>query len=465
MGGGVSPRSSRRPGRRAARQDGRAAALTVLERVELAGGSSNALLAEIEIPDERERHLATTLVYGVLRRRRTLDRLIEKTSSRQLSEIDTRTLIVLRLALFQILFLTRVPRAASVNEAVSLLRARRGRGAAAFANGVLRTSCRLLEKSPDEALLLQEAPGDPVGFLSEKHSCPRFLVERYLERLGRQECEALLDTFNRPAPIVLRLRQGLSDAGPLRERLLEEGVETTPSPLLAGALRVVRGSPQRTQVFREGLIYIQDEAAQIVALLLLPIDPAAGFLDLCAAPGGKLLAVAEALPQDALVVAADAFAERLRIFEDNAMRARIGGILKVVMDAARPALRRSFGRVLLDAPCSGTGVIRRHPEIRWRRRPEDILRSAEKQAGALRAAADLVSPSGRLVYSVCSLEPEEGQQQVEGLLAARRDLVVVDARLLLPPSLHRLVDGSGFLQTLPHRDDTDGFFAAVLARR
>jgi 16S rRNA (cytosine967-C5)-methyltransferase len=134
------------------------------------------------------------------------------------------------------------------------------------------------------------------------------------------------------------------------------------------------------------------------------------------------------------------------------------------MDAERPALRGLFGRVLLDAPCTGTGVIRRHPEIRWRRSPEDIQAAARAQGRALRAAAGLVSPGGRLVYSVCSLEPEEGLERIEELRRERGDLTLVDARSILPPALHRLVDGRGFLQTLPHRDDTDGFFAAVLSR-
>ena len=140
------------------------------------------------------------------------------------------------------------------------------------------------------------------------------------------------------------------------------------------------------------------------------------------------------------------------------------GILEVVMEAARPALRAVFDRVLLDAPCTGTGVIRRHPEIRWRRSPEDFQAAARAQGTALRAAVDLVSSTGRLVYSVCSLEPEEGPERIEDLLRERGDLAIVDARSILPPALHRLVDGRGFLQTLPHRDDTDGFFAAVLSR-
>jgi 16S rRNA (cytosine967-C5)-methyltransferase len=442
----------------------RAAALDVLEGVESRGGSSNVLLAEIHVRDERERHLATTLVYGVLRRRRTLDRLIETTSARPLSEIDLPTLLALRLALFQILFLTRVPRAAAVNEAVSLLRARRGRGAAAFANGVLRAACRLLEGGLEPQNLLPEESSDTALFLAEKHSFPRFLVERFLKRFGREECESLLDTLNKPAPTVLRLRKGSAGAESLQRRLLEEGVATIPSPLLPGALRVVRGAPQRTRVFRDGLVYIQDEAAQIVALLLLPIDPAGGLLDLCTAPGGKLLAAAETLPPGSRIVAADASVARLRLLDDNARRLGIAGVLKVVMDAARPALRAVFGRVLLDAPCTGTGVIRRHPEIRWRRSPEDVQASARAQGRALRAAAGLVSPTGRLVYSVCSLEPEEGPERIEELLRERGDLAIVDARSILPPALHRLVDGRGFLNTLPHRDDTDGFFAAVLSK-
>ena len=456
---------SARPSHRRHRPEtARGAALGVLEGVEGRGGSSNLLLAEIHVPDERERHLATTLVYGVLRRRRTLDRLIETTSARPLSEIDLPTLLALRMALFQILFLTRVPRAAAVNEAVSLLRARRGRGAAAFANGVLRAACRLLEGGLDPHLLPSEESSDTALVLAERHSFPRFLVERYLERFGREECESLLETLNRPAPTVLRLRQPSEGSESVQRRLREEGVATGPSPLLPGALRVVSGAPQHTKVFRDGLIYIQDEAAQIVALLLQPIDPARGLLDLCAAPGGKLLAAAETLPPGARIVAAEASVERLRLLDDNARRLGIAGLLRVVMDAERPALRGLFGRMLLDAPCTGTGVIRRHPEIRWRRSPEDIQAAARAQGRALRAAAGLVSPDGRLVYSVCSLEPEEGPERIEELLLERGDLTLVDARSILPPALHRLVDGRGFLQTLPHRDDTDGFFAAVLSR-
>lgn len=416
------------------------------------------------VGEERERHLATTLVYGVLRQRRALDRLIEKSSQRPLGEIDPPVLIGARLALYQILFLTRVPRAAAVDEAVSLVRARRGRGAAAFANAVLRGACRLIDQGLGPDSLLPKESDDPALYLAEKHSFPRFLAARFLARYGREGSEALLRTLNTPAPAVLRVARRAGDAEAVARRLREEGIGTSPSPILPGALRVVRGAPPRTLLFREGLIYIQDEAAQIVSLLLLPVDAREGLLDLCAAPGGKLLMAAETMPPGTRIIASDVSAGRLRLLDDNARRLHVTGILKVAADASRPALRSTFGRVLLDAPCTGTGVIRRHPEIRWRRSEDDITKAARTQAQMLLSAADLVSPGGRLVYSVCSLEPEEGIDRIAALLEVRSDLRAVDARTILPPDLHPLVDDHGFLVTLPQRDDMDGFFAAVLLR-
>ncbi|PYT11996.1 MAG: hypothetical protein DMF51_14160 [Acidobacteria bacterium] len=449
------PRAETRPGpgrhtpveRR--RPDGRAAAFSVLEAVELKGGSSNALLSEIETQDERERHLATTLVYGVLRQRLVLDRLIERSSRRPLDEIDAAVLIAARLGLYQVLFLTRVPRAAAVNEAVALVRAHRGRGAAPFANAVLRSACRSLDEGRNTASLLPDESLDPVAFLA----------------VGREGCEELLVTCNRPAALVLRVARGAGDGETVARALRQEGIETLPSPVLPGALRVARGAPQRTRLFREGMIYIQDEAAQIVPRLLFPFDPEAGLLDLCAAPGGKLLAAVEMLRPGARIVAADISVTRLHLLDDNARRMRATGILRVVSDMKRPAIGARFARVLLDAPCSGTGVIRRHPEIRWRRSEADIALSARMQEQALLAAADLLASGGRLVYSVCSLEPEEGPRRVTALVERRTDLRLLDARTLLPPGLHSLVDDQGCLVTLPHRDDVDGFFAAVLEMR
>ncbi len=442
---------------------GRTAAHAVLEAVELRGGGSNTLLSEIETRDERERHLAPTSVYGVLRQRRALDRVIEATSRRALPALDPVVLIAARLALYQILFLSRVPRAAAVNDAVARVRALRGRGAAAFTNAILRSACRFLDQGRDPSSLLPDERLDPIAYLAEKHSFPRFLVRRYLERFGRVGCEALLLACNRPAPTVLRVAAGPVE--PVARALRQERIDTAPSPILPGALRVVRGAPQWSRPFREGTIYVQDEAAQIVALLLLPIGPEDSLLDLCAAPGGKLLAAVGSPGTAARIVASDVSIARLRLLDDNARRLRVGGIMTVVTDMRRPGIGSEFTRVLLDAPCSGTGVIRRHPEIRWRRSEEDIAAAAAVQQQALLAAADLVARGGRLVYSVCSLEPEEGPGRVSAILERRPDLALRDARACLPPALHSLVDEQGCLVTLPHRDDVDGFFAAVLERR
>ncbi len=445
----------------------RATAFAILQEVEAGRGHSHVLLAAMPPGmDERERALATELVYGVLRRRRPLDRLIGLASKRSLEGIDLPLRILLRLALYQILFLTRVPRSAAVDESVELARARRVEAAAAFVNGVLRGACRILDERGRDAMPVPDRAADPAAYLEETCSFPRFLVARVLARHGIDEAEALLQAMNRPAPVVLRVTRRGGDAGALARRLEEEGIRTAPSPILPGALRVLEGAPQHSKPFRDGAIYIQDEASQMVARLLLPIGAGDGLLDLCAAPGGKILAAAEeASPGHGLLIAADRDRWRLRVLGENARRLRVGGIHAVAMDAARPAVRGRFRRILLDAPCSGTGIIRRHPEIRWRRSEDDIATLARRQAQALDAAAGLLPPGGRLVYAVCSLEPEEGPRQIEALLLRRADLRAVDARPLLPPEARGAVDADGFLATLPHRHDVDGFFAAVVEFR
>jgi 16S rRNA (cytosine967-C5)-methyltransferase len=468
------------PGRRRVDPGGRRAALDILLDVEANRGSSNALLADL--PDTmaaRERALATELVYGTLRRRRELDRWIDRVSRRPLDGLDPVVMAALRLALYQILFLTRVPRSAAVNESVGLVRARGGRSAASFANAVLRAACRLLdggaqgEGPPVPGSAATSGRTGPAVVLAERHSFPDFLVERFLARYGPSECEALLETLNRPASVVLRPTRRSGGPEALIERLASEDVVAVPSPALAGALRVQKGAPQRTEAFRDGAFYIQDEASQIVGLLLEPIEPDVRLVDLCAAPGGKTAGVAERLEgvvggagggRGAVLLASDLSRSRLRLLEDNLRRLGTGGVLRVVMDATRPALRSRFDRILLDAPCSGLGIIRRHPEIRWRRRPEDITACARRQARALEEAVGLAAPGGRIVYAVCSLEPEEGTERVAEVLRTHPDLKAIDARAILPRDLHRLVDQDGSLLTLPHRDDLDGFFAAVLEK-
>jgi 16S rRNA (cytosine967-C5)-methyltransferase len=435
----------------------RDAALDILERVEAGRGHSNALLANLpaDMP-ERDRALCTELVYGVQRRRAVLDESIAAVSRRPLESIDRRLLGVLRIAAYQILVLTRVPWPAAVDEAVRTAKARGGAGSGSFANGVLRALCRAVEAGTIPTDRPRPDPRSRAsGFrdwLAREVSFPLPLVDRYLDRHGSEEAEALLRALNQPG----------SEA--LARALAAEGVATVPSPVLPGALRVVRGVPQRTKAFGDGAFYIQDEAAQMVALLLEPLNPSVRLIDLCAAPGGKILQAADTLERaSGMLLAADRSPRRLRRLRENASRMGLAWIQCVAMEVEKPALRGRFDRVLLDAPCSGTGVIRRHPEIRWRRTMSDIRRHAAAQDRALRAASGLLAPEGRLVYAVCSLEPEEGPERIDALLRERGDLKLIDARLILPDALHRFVNGRGALETLPHRDDVDGFFAAVLS--
>ena len=456
------------PRRRRDEPDARAAALSILDRIGREEGHSNALLADLPAGMEaRDRALTTELVYGVLRSRNSLDRIVARVSTRPTAGIDPSLLGILRIAVYQITRLSRVPRFAAVDEAVEQARARRGEGAAKFVNGVLRSACRALDSG--ELRSSPPPPGAPpastIDYLEETYSCPAFLIRRFLERYGRSETEALLATFNRPAPVVLRATDGQHDQAALIHRLSEEGVVTQPSPWLPEALRVVQGVAQHSTPFREGAIYIQDEASQMVARLIEPLSAGEDFVDLCAAPGGKFLAIAAARSAGSgRMIAADRSRERLNVLRENAGRIGIGDFFSVVMDAAHPALLGCFPRVLLDAACSGTGIIRRHPEIRWRRDEEQIDRLALRQAEHLERACDLVAPGGRLVYSVCSLEPEEGVERVAALLHSRPEMSILDARRLLPPAAASLVESSGCLMTLPHRHDLDGFYAAVLER-
>lgn len=456
--------SSRRPPK--AETDPRAAAVGILLAVE-SGAHSGALLAALPAAmPARDRALATEIVYGVLRRRTILDRALRGAASRPLGRIDAPILALLRVAVYQVLYLDRVPPPAAVDEAVGYARRRSGRPAAAFVNGTLRGLLRAGRPRPGDIVGSRPGSARDAGPLRDWLACdtsfPRPFVDRVLDREGEAPGEGLLRALNSPAPVALRVTRRAGSQLAAIERLAAEGVRAVPSPVLAGALRVVQGSVPESAAFRDGWLYVQDEASQILALLLAPLGPGVSVIDLCAAPGGKALQMADTGEPPRPLVAADASLARLRRLVENARRMGIGGIMPVVMDAAAPAVGRRFDRVLLDAPCSGTGVIRRHPEIRWRATGEAVRRCADRQARLLAAAAGIVAPGGRFVYSVCSLEPEEGRERVEALLADRPGMRRVDARAVLPAGLHHLVDDRGALVTRPGRDDMDGFFAAIL---
>ena len=420
--------------------DPRREAYRILRRVEEGGAYASILLEERarSISDPRDIALLTEIVLGVLRRRAALDHAIGQVlASRSLDTIDPPVLAALRIGAYSLLHLDRVPDFAAVDTAVDLAREGGAKGAAGYVNGVLRALARRGRE------LLPAAPevGDVPG-LALHLSHPVWWTERVVERLGWERAGALLAANNEPAPPVLA-----PVVPDLAARLVAEGVTTQPGRFLPDALHVVSGVPQATRAFREGAFWMQDEASQLVPRLFSdPIGPR--IADLCAAPGGKTLALAARLAAGGFVLAGDRSLKRLGRLVRNLARVQIPGVQPVAIDllAESLALSGPFDDVLLDAPCSGTGTLRRHPEIRWRLRPSDIEQLAVRQERMIDQAATLVRPGGRLVYSVCSIEPEEGPRVVERFVGRH-------------PEFRRgeTLDTAG-------EAGIDGFFAALLLR-
>ncbi len=450
-------------GRARAAPDARAAALRILQRVD-SGDAYASLLLDHEQPalrDPREGRLLRELVLGVLRRRSILDHVIETLSGRSVDRLDPPVRAALRAGTYEILFLDRVPAFASVDRAVELVKHGPSRAAAGLVNAVLRRVAR----EGRERLPAAPASGDTAA-LALYHAHPRWWVERLVARAGATDAARLLEADNLAAAPVLALNRARTRREALARRLREEGVITEPCVFAPDALRVREGTLTSSRALADGWCWVQDEASQLVALLAGE-QPGPRVADLCAAPGGKTMALLARLPAAGRVLACDRSPARLRRLDENLRR--IGARERVdllAVDLVRPgaALAATFDDVLLDAPCTGTGTLRRHPEIRWRLRPEDPARLAVLQGRLLDAAAALVRPGGRLVYSVCSLEPEEGQGARDAFLERNPAFRIEDPRPGLPAPARALVDPSGALRTAPDRGGLDGFFAALLVR-
>lgn len=436
----------------------RAEAWRILLRVEREGAWASALLAHREghLGDSREAGLLHEIVLGVLRHRASLDHALGSVSSRPPAEMDAEVRAALRIGAYALLRLDRVPDFAAVSSAVDLLG---GASRRAFVNAVLRQVARrgrtLLPARPER--------GDAEG-LARYESFPRFWIERHVARAGWDATAALAAACNRPAPTVVRPAVGRAGGREeLLRRLAEQGIEAEPCRFVPEALRLRSGSPAR--VVAEGLAWVQDEAAQLVPRLLgRELGPRVA--DLCAAPGGKTLQIAQALPTGGIVVALERHPGRTRRLAANVARFAAGRAVVVRADAARAVpLRAVFREVLVDAPCSGTGTLRRHPEIKWRLAEEDPKLLAVRQTRLLESAAALTESGGSIVYAVCSLEPEEGEDVVRGFLASRPDYRLADPRPLLPEAAWTFVREPGWLVTTPVAGDLDGFFAARLERR
>jgi len=444
-------------------------AFDVLQRVEAEGAyASDELHAELGASVKpADAGLATELTMGVLRWRRLVDFLLERQLKKPVEKLDLPVALALRMGIYQLRFLERIPARAAVNESVDLVKRARKSSAAALVNAVLRRAAAEA-RIPAEKLLAPDLP--PAERLGILHSYASWMVERWLARLGEARTIALLEANNR-AP---RLSCALHDAAHRSEAIAElerAGLRVEPGRLLNAAIAVSGGSPARTEAFRAGKISIQDEASQAIPLLL-GVRPGDRVLDLCAAPGGKTPALVRAAGGNGLIVATDRHAHRVRAMRAQFERLALGGTHLLELDAASPLpFRIEFDRILVDAPCSGTGTLARHPEIRWRLRPEQFSEFHQLQSRMLQAALAHLAPGGRLVYSTCSLEPEENKDVVADILRWNHggirlvplgELAQTLAPYLAPgAAASELFDDAGQFRTFPGDRLTDGFFAAA----
>lgn len=423
-------------------------ALDVLLTVERAGAFADALLGRaLERSPElatADRALATRLVYGTLARRLTIDHTLSAYSRRALSELDPVVLTAIRLGVYQLRWLDRVPPHAAVDTAVSLA-SRGGAGAAGYANAILRRVARSGLAPP---------PPQRTQRLAVEQSHPEWLVERWLEELGHDDAIRLMQANNEPLPSVVR---ALVPTAAAVAALAEQGIHAKPARWAPDGLvtSVPRSIP--------GLIVPQAEGSQLVSLFVAA-QPGDRVLDACAAPGGKAAYLARMVGPQGRVVAVDPGRDAPRRIERTLEAC--GSKNVEVRHHRIEALEdeSGFGRVLVDAPCSGLGTLSEHPEIRWRRRPEDIVAASSHQQRILAAAAAHVRRGGLLVYATCTLVRQENDEVVDRFLAEHPDFCQ-DSTEPLPAPLEPLVAGDGRLRIEPHRHGTGGFFAARLRRR
>ena len=449
----------------------RKVAYEVLRRVEAEGAyASDVLHAELGARVKAEdAGLATELVMGVLRWRRLLDFLLDRQLKKPVAKLDLPVALALRIGLYQLRFLERVPARAAVNESVELVKSARKTSAATLVNAVLRRAANEA-RMPAEKFVPRDAP--LAGRLGILHSHPAWLVERWLARMGDQRTVALLEANNHTPRLTCALHD-LKRREEIFAALQRAGLQIEPGKILQSAFTVSGGSPTRTDSFRSGAISIQDEASQTVPLLL-EVQTKDRVLDLCAAPGGKTPPLVRAAGPDGLVIAADRHAHRLRAMREQFKRLALTQVRLVELDAASPLpFGTFFNRILVDAPCSGTGTLARHPEIRWRLQPEQLAEFHALQTALLKSALERLVPGGRLVYSTCSMEPEENEQVVEEALRNISGFALnagsemshgLKDNLVPGSESANLFDRGGFFRTTPGPLETDGFFAAIISR-
>jgi 16S rRNA (cytosine967-C5)-methyltransferase len=410
--------------------------------------------------EPRDRALAMDLSYGVVRNLLNLDHVLSYFVIKTAKGVPPEILNILRLSAYQILYLEKIPHRAAVHEAVEQAKSHKGHGSGGFVNAVLRALIRDLGRvsypDPDK---------EPAKFLTLKYSFPDWLAERWLLRWGFDFTRDFMKASNEVPPISIRTNTLKAARGELVAKFEEAGIACELSRFLPDSFNV-RGANAVMDFpgFKDGLFAVQDEAAQLISMLVAPV---AGerVLDASAAPGGKSTHLASLSGGGAFVAAMDINYDKLRFLKDNTHRLGAERVLPVCADAAAPLpFADSFDGVLLDAPCSALGVIRRRPEIKYSRSESYIYRLAVLQERMLANLSGAVKKGGTLVYATCSVEPDEGERVIETFLAKNPGFYLDDPRPFMPEPVRELIEGN-YLRTYPQRDGMDGFFGARLVRR
>jgi 16S rRNA (cytosine967-C5)-methyltransferase len=421
--------------------------------------------ARATLTDERDRALAGEIATGTLRWQGAFDHVIASISNRRIDRLDPEVVDILRAAIFQLLHLDRVPASAVVNDAVALTRRAGKRSAAPLVNAVLRRVSRERAHLPLPAR--PDSPDDRgrvLDYLSVALSHPRWMAERWLDRYGFDAAEAWMRFNNQPARLTLRANTLTTTPASVSEVLASHGVLVEPARFAADGLVVVQGNPLLTPAAHQGLFVVQDEASQLVASLVAA-QSGDRVLDACASPGGKTIAIAASMGDRGLIVAADVRGRRVDLLARTVQESGARSIDVIHADATALPFADSgqvFDWVLLDAPCSGLGTIRRDPDIRWRRSEADLRKFAAAQLRMLRETARVVRPGGRLVYSTCSSEPEENEHVVDAFLSGGGFARELPASTMLREA--SIISDAGYLRTDPFHHGLEAFFGAVLVK-
>ena len=404
------------------------------------------------------------MAQGVMRWRLKLDWILGQYLEKPFSKLHPKVLNILRLALYQILFLDKIPESAAVNEAVKQVKAARLGQLTGFVNGILRTIIR-----EGSQIHFPDKSRDPIRYLSIYYSFPEWMAEMWVEQLGLEGAESLMAALNEIPKIVLRANTLKISRQKLIDVLAGEGVKAQPTRYSPWGLELMKAEIDldKTQAFKKGYFTVQGEPAQVCSSLLAPFE-GEPVLDLCAGMGGKSTHLAELTGNKALIIALDTNRSRLLSLQEAAGRLGASKVAPLLFDATGPLgrlFKHPFQRVLVDSPCSGLGTIAKNPDIKWAKSREDTLRLASLQKELLSRAIDMTAPGGRLLYVTCTISSQENEKVVEQVLEEQRGVALIPLGRKIPGWGEELVDSRGFFRTFPHKHGMEGFFAALVEKK